>query len=211
MGLTLVTFFMAMTLVGQNDAGAKALLDKASNTMSSYKNLSLDFEYVLENKAADVEQSMSGTLVLSGDKYLVNLFGTTQLFDGSKTYTIIPENEEVNISDMDVDDDNAFTPSKIYSFYKKGYTYTMAEKKTLKGMAVQFVRLTPMDSNSEVDSILVGIDTKTNHIYQIVEIGKNDTQTTLTAGNLKTNQTLDAGTFSFDEKKYEAMNYLINK
>ena len=206
-----MALMLTLHVVGQNDPGAKTLLDKASKTMSSYENLSLDFEYVLENKAADVEQSMSGSLVLSGNKYLVNLFGTTQLFDGNKTYTIIPENEEVNISDMDVDDDNAFTPSKIYSFYKSGYTYTMAEKKNVKGKAVQFVRLTPMDSNSEVDSILVGIDTKTNHIFQIIEIGKNDTQTTLTAGNLKTNQPLDAGTFSFDEKKYEEMNYLINK
>jgi outer membrane lipoprotein-sorting protein len=195
----------------QNEPGAKELLDKASSTMEGYHNLSMDFDYVLDNKTEDVKQEMSGDVVLEGDKYVVNLFGTQQIFDGSKTYTIIPENEEVNISEADIDEDNTFTPSKFYSFYKSGYTYTMDELKSIKGKNIQFVKLTPIDSNSEVNAIFVGIDIKSNHIYQIIEVGVNETRTILTASNIKTNQKIDAGVFSFDEKKYEELNYMINK
>jgi len=196
---------------GQADAAAKVLLDKASTTMSSYKNVAMDFDYVLDNRAEDVQQEMSGDVLLEGDKYVVNLFGTKQIFDGKKTYTIIPENEEVNISEMDVDQDNAFTPSKFYSFYESGYAYEMDELKTVNGKKVQFVKLTPIDSDSEISMILVGIEVKTNHIYQIIEVGTNKTRTILTASNIRTNQDLDRNVFVFDEKKYEELNYMINK
>ena len=178
--------------------------------MKAYSNLSMDFDYVLDNEAEDVKQEMSGDVILEGEKYVVNLFGSTQIFDGTNTYTIIPENEEVNISDSDLDEENTFTPSKFYSFYESGYTYTLDELKKINGRNIQFVKLTPIDTNSEVSNILVGIDTKTNHIYQIIEIGANQTRTILTAKNIKTNQQINASVFAFDQKKYEELNYMIN-
>lgn len=197
--------------MAQNDPAAKSILDKASSTMRAYDDISMEFDYVLDNQAEDVKQEMSGDVLLKGDKYKVNLFGSTQIFDGSKTYTIIPENEEVNINDADLEEESSFTPSKFYSFYESGYTYQMDELKQLNGKKVQFVKLTPIDTDSEVSSILVGIDVNTSHIYQIIEIGMNQTRTILTAKNIKTNQQVSAAVFSFDEKKYEDLNYMINK
>ena len=198
-GLVLTIFWSDLALA-QSDQTAKSILDKASGTMSAYSNLSMDFDYVLDNKAEDVKQEMSGDVIIKGEKYIVNLFGSTQIFDGSKTYTIIPENEEVNISDEDLDEENTFTPSKFYSFYESGYTYKMDELKQIAGKKIQFVKLTPIDTDSEVTNILVGIDTKTNHIYQVIEIGVNQTRTILTAKNIKTNQEMNAAIFAFDQK-----------
>ena len=208
-GFVLIVLWSNAALA-QGDAQAKSILDNASNTMKAYSNLSMDFDYVLDNEAEDVKQEMSGDVILEGEKYVVNLFGSTQIFDGTNTYTIIPENEEVNISDSDLDEENTFTPSKFYSFYESGYTYTLDELKKINGRNIQFVKLTPIDTNSEVSNILVGIDTKTNHIYQIIEIGANQTRTILTAKNIKTNQQINASVFAFDQKKYEELNYMIN-
>ena len=207
----ILSIFCVNAILGQNDEAAKKILDDASGTMSSYNNVSMDFDYVLDNSAEDVKQEMSGDVILEGEKYVVNLFGSTQIFDGSKTYTIIPENEEVNISDADIDEDNTFTPSKFYSFYKSGYNYALGDIKQVNGKKIQFIKLTPIDSNSEISEILVGIDTKSNHIYQIIEIGMDQTRTILTANNIKTNQPIDGSVFVFDEKKYEELNYMINK
>ncbi|MDH3321947.1 MAG: outer membrane lipoprotein carrier protein LolA, partial [Flavobacteriaceae bacterium] len=123
----------------------------------------------------------------------------------------IPENEEVNISNSDIDDQSTVTPSKFFSFYKSGYTYDLGALKSLNGKEIQFVELVPIDTNSEVSSVLVGVDLKNNHIYQIIEIGKNGTDTILTAKTLKTNQNIDGSLFSFDENKYESLGYMINK
>ena len=200
-----LTVFWSNLAQAQSDQTAKSILDKASSTMSAYRNLSMDFDYVLDNKAEDVKQEMSGDVIINGEKYVVNLFGSTQIFDGSKTYTIIPENEEVNISDEDLDEESTFTPSKFYSFYESGYTYKMDELKQIGGKKIQFVKLTPIDTNSEVTNILVGIDTKTNHIYQVIEIGVNQTRTILTAKNIKTNQQMNGSIFAFNEKKYKEL------
>lgn len=206
-----IAIFTQLAIFSQNDSQAKKLLDKVSETMSSYKNVFIDFEYVLNNKSEDVRQELNGDVTLQGDKYIVNLFGSTQMFDGLKTYTVIPENEEVNISDADIDNENTVTPSKFFSFYKSGYTYTLDEQKNIQGKKVQFVKLIPIDTNSEVSAVMVGVDLKNNHIYQIIEIGKNGTDTILTAKHTKINQNISDSMFSIDEKKYEALGYMINK
>lgn len=207
----LFTMGTSLGMRAQDDAEAGKWLDEASAKMSGYRDMAVDFDYVLDNQAEDVSQELSGDLLLKGDKYVVNLFGSTQIFDGSRTYTIIPENEEVNISEADIDGENTFTPSKFYTFYKAGYTYAMDQQKTVGGKKIQFVRLTPIDSDSEVQSILVGIEVATRHIYQVIEIGNNDTTTTLTAKKIVTDQNLGDNAFSFDEQKYLDMNYLINR
>ena len=209
LNLTLVifTFFTAFSQGGEE---AKKILDQVSDKMSSYENVYIEFDYILENKAEDVQQDMNGDVILQGEKYIVNFFGSTQMFDGTKTYTIIPENEEVNISIADIDDNNTITPSKFFSFYKSGYSYSIDELKNIKGKKIQFVKLVPIDSNSEVASVLVGINNKTNHIYIIKEIGKNGTDTTLTVKKMKTNQNLKNTLFLFDQKKYEDLDYIIN-
>lgn len=202
---------MSWALNAQDVEGAKKLLDEASAKMSSYEDVSVSFDYVLDNQAEDVKQEMSGDLMIKGEMYVVNLFGSTQIFDGKNTYTIIPENEEVNITPADLDEENTFTPSKFYTFYNSGYSYSMGQQENVNGRKIQFVKLVPIDSESEVESILVGIDTGTKHIYKIVEIGLNGTQTTLTANKVLTNQDLSASVFSFDEKKYTDLDYLINR
>jgi outer membrane lipoprotein-sorting protein len=195
----------------QNGDSAKKLLDEVSDQMNAYQNVYVEFDYKLENKAENVTQDAKGDATLQGDKYLVHFFGTTQIFDGTKTYTIIPENEEVNISVADMDNQNTITPAKFYSFYKTGYTFDMGESKNVGGKNIQFVKLTPMDSNSEISSVIVGIDTKTKNIDTIKQIGENGTETVLKVKNLKTNQTLKSNLFSFDLKKYEDLGYIINE
>jgi len=205
--LTLLTF---TNFYSQNSDEAKKILDDVSQKMSSYKNIFIDFDYVLDNKAEDVTQELSGDVLLEGEKYKVNLFGSTQIYDGKKTYTVMPENEEVNVSNADIDDKNLVTPSKFYSFYKSGYSFYMGGKKKMKGKNIRFVKLVPMDSNSEVGSVLVGVDLHKMHIYQIIEKGKNGTNTILTAKKIKTDQNLDPDLFTFDKSKYEKMGYFIN-
>ena len=74
----------------------------------------------------------------------------------------------------------------------------------------KFSEYPTMYMTRKVARMEVGIDTKTNHIYQVIEIGANQTRTILTAKNIKTNQELDAAIFAFDQEKYEELNYMIN-
>jgi len=207
--LLLVTILLSLNLaMAQNSVEAKALLEEVYSKVKSYDNIFVDFKYVLNNSEAGINQETRGDVTLQGDKYIGNFFGTTQLFDGTKVYTIIPENEEVTIEEKS-ENENALTPAKMLTFYREGHNYEMDILQNVSGRKIQFIKLTPIDTNSEIKSILLGIDAETKHIYKLIETGKNDTTTTITINSFKTDQPLSKTLFTFDEGKYKDEGYYI--
>ncbi|WP_149275670.1 LolA family protein [Pareuzebyella sediminis] len=190
----------------QNSEEAKALLEQVYNKVKSYDNIFVDFKYVLNNSDAGINQETRGNVTLEGEKYIGNFFGTTQLYDGSKVYTIIPENEEVTIEDKS-NDKNVLTPAKMLTFYREGHNYDMDILQNVNGRKIQFIKLTPIDTDAEIKSILLGIDIETKHIYKLIETGLNGTTTTITVNSFKTNQPLSKTLFTFDESKYKDEGY----
>lgn len=202
----ILVVFTAFFGFGQNKG--KALLTEVSEKVKSYKNIAIDFKYVLENTAENVKQETRGDVVLEGEKYRLNILGLTRLYDGKTLYSISPEDEEVTISKQTEDEADAITPSKMLSFYEDGYTYQMDILQNIQGRKIQYVKLTPIDSNAEINYILLGVDAATKHIYNLIQIGKNGTKTTLTVNSFKTNEPLPKSLFTFDADKYE--DYYIN-
>lgn len=192
----------------QEAAKARALLDEVYNKVKGYDNIVVDFKFDLYNSEADVRQETRGNVTLKGDLYYLNYMGAEQLFDGKKVYTIVPENEEVTIEDKS-EDSGSVSPSRMLTFYRQGHNYAWDILQNVQGRKIQYVRLTPIDSNSEVANILLGIDAETRHIYKLIETGKNGTKTTITVNSFKTNQPLSKTLFTFDEKKYREEGYYI--
>ncbi|WP_299124377.1 outer membrane lipoprotein carrier protein LolA [uncultured Winogradskyella sp.] len=200
---------LGLTTFAQSDAKAETLLNEVSTKIKAYKNISLDFKYELNNVSENISQETRGDVVIEGEKYKLNILGVTRIFDGETLYTISPEDEEVTISSDNSEDENTITPSKMLSFYEDGYTYKMDIVQTVKGRKIQYVKLNPIDTNSEIKHVLLGIDATTNHIYNLIEVGKNGTKTTLTVNSFKTDQPISKTLFTFDEGKYS--DYYINK
>ncbi|EPR73401.1 hypothetical protein ADIWIN_1431 [Winogradskyella psychrotolerans RS-3] len=193
----------------QNDAKAESLLKEVSTKIKSYKNISLDFKYELNNISENIKQETRGDVVIEGEKYKLNILGVTRIFDGKTLHTISPEDEEVTISSDNSEDESTITPSKMLSFYEDGYSFKMDILQTIKGRKIQYIKLNPMDTNSEIKHILLGIDATTKHIYNLIEVGKNGTKTTLTVNSFKTDQPISKTLFTFDKSKYS--DYFINK
>jgi len=206
--LLLIAFTGASTLFAQ-DAKAKKLLDEVSAKVKTYDNMYIDFKYGLSNDAAGINQETRGDVTLDGDKYKLNLMGTTQMYDGKKLYTIIPEDEEITISTQDPGDDDAITPSKMLTFFNKGYTYKWDIEQSVNGRKIQYVKLTPMNSNSELKSALLGVDAQTKHIYRLIMTQNNGSKITITVNSFKTDKPLPGNMFVFDESKYG--DYYINR
>ena len=199
-----------MPALAQNGDKAKALLEEVYNKVKSYDNIIIDFKYVLNNEEAGINQETRGNVTLEGEKYVGDFFGAQQIYDGTKVYTVVPDNKEVTIEDKS-QDENALTPAKMLTFYREGHNYKMGELKNIAGRKIQYVELTPMDTNSEIATIELGVDPETKHIYQVIENGQNGTTTTITVNSFKTNQSVSETLFTFDEKKYEDDGYYIIK
>ena len=205
----LVSFSTVEIAPGKGGNAAKNLLDKVVAKAKSYKNMDIDFKYAINNAKENINQDSKGTVVLQGNKYHLSFMGITKIFDGKKIYTIVPEDEEVTVSNHDDNDANAMSPNKIFTFFKKGFKYSMDIKQPIAGKIIQYVKLTPSSVVDKRKEILIGIDTKTNHIYNLIEVGKNGTKTTLTVSSFKFNQVLPKNQFTFIKAKYP--NYYLNK
>ena len=212
--LSVIALFLVAFTTGENNPpkeknAGEALLDKVVAKAKSYKNMVIDFKYAINNSAEKINQESTGKVMLQGNKYHLTFMGVTKLFDGKKIYTIVPEDEEITVSNHDENDANAMSPNKIFTFFKKGFKFAMDIKQPMAGKTIQYVKLTPSSVTDKRKEILIGIDTKTNHIYNLIEIGKNGTRTTLTVSSFKFNQTLAKNQFTFVKAKYP--NYYINK
>lgn len=207
--VAILILFSATSFAQNTSTKAKALLDEVSTKVKSYDNISIDFKYVLNNSEENINQETRGDVIMEGDNYVLNILGVTRIFDGKTLYNISPEDEEVTISSDNTEDENTITPSKMLSFYEDGYSYVMDIVQNVNGRKIQYVKLTPIDSNAEIKYVLLGIDINTKHIYNLIENGSNNTKTTLTVNSFKTNEPLSKTLFTFDEKKYS--DYYINR
>lgn len=205
--ITLLLFVLGITAIQAQSA--KGLLDEVSKKVKSYNNIVINFKYSLNNPVENVDQETRGEVTLQGNKYLLNLMGTEQMYDGKKLHVIIPEDEEINISTLNEEDGASVTPSKMLTFYEDGYTYKMDIEQNVQGRKIQYIKLIPIDSKSDLEEILLGIDKQTKHIYKMIQKQNNGTNVTITVNSFKTDQPISKTLFVFDESKYSS--YYINR
>lgn len=210
--LLLIGLLISFTAISQ-DAKAKTILDEVSSKMGAYKNMTIGFSSTLINKEAGVlnDPPIRGNIVLAGEKYNLDYLGNKFIFDGKKLVVINKEEKEITINNGDLEEEDGFIyPSKLLTFYKQGYNYKMGKLKTVKGRKIQYIDLTPIDSNSDIVKVQLGVDAKTKHIYQLVQIGSNGAETTFTINRFKSNLPISIKEFTFDKDKYKKMGYLID-
>jgi outer membrane lipoprotein-sorting protein len=200
--------FLGLTANAQ-DKKAKDLLDQVTAKVKTYQNISIDFKYTLTNSKENINKESKGNLLLEGNKYVLNFLGVTKIFDGKKSYTIVPEDEEITISSVNEKEENAVTPAKMLTFFNSGYKYYWDILQDIKGRKIQYIKLVPTNAKDSRKEVFLGIDSQTKNIYNVIEMGKNGSKTTLTVNSFKTNQPLSKNQFTFAASKYP--NYYINK
>jgi outer membrane lipoprotein-sorting protein len=212
---TMKHFFQIIALllfsfsIQAQDKEAKDLLNQVTTKIKSYDNIVIDFKYTLNNTKENINQDSKGNVTMKDNQYVLNFMGVTKIFDGKKTYTIVPEDEEVIVSTVNEKEDSAITPSKMLTFFNSGYKYSMDIVQDIKGRKIQYIKLVSTNAKDPRKEILLGIDVQTKHIYNLIETGKKGTKTTLTVNSFKTNQPLSKNQFTFVASKYP--NYYINK
>lgn len=203
--------FILISFISVQAQDAKSLLDEVSSKVKSYDNILIDFKYSLNNSKENVKQDTRGNVTLKGEKYVLNMLGVTRIFNGKTIYTIVPEDEEVTISTYNEQEDKSISASKMLTFYESGYNYKMDVLQNVSGRKIQFIKLSPIDSNAEIKDILLGIDMQTKHIYKLIQTDSSGTSYTITVNSFKTNQPISQNLFVFDEEKYKNEGYYINK
>ena len=205
--LLILTFLCSAITFAQD---AKSYLEEVSAQAKIYASIYIEFDNKLDNTDADIHQTTNGTVTIQGDLYNFNYLGVERFFDGEKIYTILQEDEEVIITTPKKnEDDEIISPSNILSFYEDGFTYEMDIVQNIQNKKIQFIKLTPTASESELKNILLGINTATKNIFRVIQNGKDGNVTTITISNIKTNEVVSPQLFTFDRNKFETAGYYI--
>ena len=206
-GLMIVSAAIALGAMCQGkDQKAVTLLDEVSATAKSYKSIKVDFSYTLENKQAGVDESKTGTLLVSGDQYRLTASGQTVISDGKTVWTYLKESNEVQVNSLDNKDD-AFTPSKLLTSYNKNYKASMAKDRDNTDPNLESVELIP-NVQKNISKAIVTVDKTKKQVRGFRMFDKNGNIYTYKVTKYQTDIPVTASDFTFDASKYPGVDVI---
>lgn len=163
-----VILFAALMVSAQQDKKAKNILDEVSKKTQTYKTISADFIFTMQNKEMDINEKNSGTIKLKGKKYVVNLpdIGAKVYSDGKTVWSYMKDGNQVTISNIDDQSNELMDPSSLFSIYEKGFkSKYVGEKKEGNKIYDQIDLFPEKEDVQDVSKVTILIDESTMMIH----------------------------------------------
>ena len=197
--LLFVTVFMSTSIWAQTKK-AEQILDELTHKTNSLDNIKVSFSYKMSNKEAGIDEATNGTLLVSGDKYRLNIAGQEIICDGKTLWTYLADSEEVQIND--VSEEDGFSPSKLLSSYNEDYTAKRDKDITKDGKTFYKLKLKPKDKDSNFDYVILTIDADLMQLSDFIIFDFDDNIFTYEIKQFITNSNIPDDSFTFDTSKY---------
>lgn len=204
--IILISVLMMFTgsLFAQQDAKAKEILDKLSQTNKSYKTIQIEFSFTLENKTGSVTETNEGSVALKGKSYRLHMpaMGMEVFSNGIATWSYLTQSNEVNITGNEEESDAALNPANLFTIYEKGFKYSYIGEENIGGKSALVIDLFPEDKTKEFTRVRLCIDKSRYQIIMAKTFNKDGNVYTLSMKNMKTDQNLTDDFFKFDPAKF---------
>ncbi len=204
--------FSQKQAVSINDPEAAALLQKVSDKYKSYKSIEADFTLTTirpklkpDEPDSKYTDEQTGKIYLKGNKFKISLSGHEIICDGKNiwTYTLNTKEAQVNYYE---DNDEIFSPTKIFTIYKEGYSYQVKEKKVFQGKNITIIEMSPSNRKVSFFKIDVGVDVASANVLESKIYEKSGTRYIYKVNKLNSSVALSDEFFSFDAKKFPGVN-----
>ena len=199
-----IFLFSNLLVKAQIDKSANPLLDAVSAKTKSYTTLKIDFIYKMENKDKKINETKSGSLVMKGDKYKLEISGRLIFCDGKSVTTYLKTENEATISDNQSDDD-AVNPTKILNNYSKNFKPKFIKDAVEGGKQVSIIDMTPLKAKSYY-KIRLTIDKVNKQILNSIVYDKNNSTFTYTVTKYTPNPAVDDSKFLFKKADFPGVN-----
>jgi outer membrane lipoprotein-sorting protein len=120
--LRLIFIIVTFNSSAQYDPEAELILEKMSLKYKSKTAFMSTFEQNLINEMSVVNESISGTVYVKGDKYKLEIAGQIIFNDGQDLWSYSKDIMEVTVSTYD-EDEQDISLTNIWDLYKEGYKY----------------------------------------------------------------------------------------
>jgi outer membrane lipoprotein-sorting protein len=184
--------------VRADDRGAE-ILRRMGAAFGDYDSYRVEFTATMAGEF----DALPGTLIVSGEKYYLDVYDSEIFFDGRNGYTYSETNKEVIVETPDPDDNRLFAnPANIFQLYERDFEAAYRGTTVIGGTTPSQLELTPRSADAGYNRIILHTDAS-NHpmrlVYRLDEYGKELTLNVLKIiPNIKTSPE----TFRFDPEKH---------
>jgi outer membrane lipoprotein-sorting protein len=202
--LASAVLLIALFSQAQQDTKAKGILDEVSGKTKTFKTISADFSFSMENKAMSINEKNDGSIKLKGQKYIVDLPGAGMKIysDGKTNWTYMKQGNQVTISNIEDSGNDLMDPSSLFSIYEKGFTSKFVAEKNVGGKPVYQIDLFPDKKEYEVSKIAIEINKATMMIQSAQLFGTDSNVYGIVVKKMETNKDISDSDFVFDAKKF---------
>jgi len=127
--LVLILSLLTITISAQKDAEAMKILSEFSKKAISAPSVTIEFTLVTSNAREGDVDTLSGSAIISGDKYQLTLPDNSIWTDGKTVWSYLPDVNEVTITESDPEDKSFVSkPSLLFTMYKEGFKVRLVEQ-----------------------------------------------------------------------------------
>ena len=120
--LGLIVFMVTFNSSAQFDPEAELILESMSKKYKSKSAFMSTFQQNLINEVSTIDESISGTVYVKGDKYKLEIAGQIIFNDGQDLWSYSEEIMEVTVSTYDKEEQE-ISLTNIWDLYREGYKY----------------------------------------------------------------------------------------
>lgn len=189
-----------LNIQAQQEKAARKVLDKTASILKNSGDMKLDFTLSTFNNSQEDPNATSGTMCLSGNRFVIESPAMKAWFDGQTQWSMLSSNNEVNVSNPTEEELQAINPYTFIHLYKEGYNYSMKQK-MLRGKEINEVTLQASRPDVAFPVMLLDIE-KNSHIPICVRFFNGQNWIRITIHNLKTGLKFDDKKFRFDTTQH---------
>ena len=168
--LTTLLITISTTLCAQ-DQIAKDVIERLSTTTKSYRNMTVGFDFIFENKKQNINEKQKGTLVLQDEMFRLEMEEQVIINNGESQWIYLADMNEVQIMEHDPEE-QMMSPNKLFTIYEEGYKYNYVGAESEKGKRLQIVDLFPKESGAFI-KVTLSVDAAKNQLHKITILDKN--------------------------------------
>ena len=199
--LIVFLIFSGQMAFAQSKKSSDDILKEVSEKTKSFSSIRISFTYNMDNPSAKVHESETGTLLVKGDQYRLDIAGQKVISDNKTVWTYITEANEVQINAVE-EDENVLTPTRLLTSYSEDYKSKLTGEVTTDGRIQYVIELKP-NADKSFTTVELNVDKELFRITRIAIQDKSGNTFSYIVNNFEPNvSSVKDSDFIFNERDY---------
>lgn len=193
---------LILTVVGtvQAQNNSQKILDELATKTNAAKNIKVGFSYLMDNTASNIHEATEGSLIVSGDKYVLKIAGQEIVCDGKTIWTYIADANEVQINEVNAEE--SFSPTKLLSSYSDDYDASLEKELRENNHNYYLLKLKPKAKDSGFNYVHLKIEKDKMQLAAFILYDFDNNMFSYIIKEYLTDVALNKNAFTFDASKY---------